>query len=853
MGKRLAKKVLVIGWDAADWKVINPLLQMGKMPTLKKFLEEASWGNISTLDPPLSPMLWTSIATGKRADQHGILGFIEPNAENNGVQPVTSTSRKCKAIWNILNQQGIKSNVVGWWPSHPAEPINGVMVSNFYQKATAPWGEDWEMAPGTVHPERLKDELAELRVHPAELTRAHIAPFVPNVAKLDLEKENRLMQVTKILAHCSSIHNASTHLMVEEPWEFMAVYHDAIDHFCHLCMRHHPPYREGVPKEDYENYKHVVTGGYLFHDMMLERILNLVDDDTTVIILSDHGFHSDHLRPMALPKEPAAPAHEHSPYGIFAIKGPNIHKGKQIFGASIIDVTPTLLALYGLPIGKDMEGKPLVECFTENPFLEYCESWEKIEGFDGRHDPNIQGDKWESQKAIDQLVELGYIDKPDEDSAKAVENARNESQFYLARNFIDAYKFDEAIPILEELIENDKNSSSRYYEKLAICYMSVNRFRDCEALLNKAKKTLEHYRNYLRILEGKMFAQSNRIARARKIFNELLEEYPEANSILVELAKLHHSKQEWAEAEVLYNRIAAKDPGHTIARHGNGLCKLRLDKPEEALEEFFAAVEQRYFYPQCHYHIGEALVNLKKYEEAAHAFEITLSMAPKMIRARKWLIDIYENHLKDETKASNHQSIVDNTTEGEIVIVSGLPRSGTSMMMQMIDKGGIEPLADELRQADKNNPKGYYEYEPVKRLAQDNSWMNLADGKSLKVIAQLLPSLPPKFKYKIVFMVREMNEVLQSQQIMLGRSKDKASKSYPVGLAKTYKDQVEKTHTWIDSQPNVDMLLVNYSDVINNPIEKAKEISGFLDQELNIEEMAKVVDPELYRNKLEKA
>ena len=128
--------------------------------------------------------------------------------------------------------------------------------------------------------------------------------------------------------------------------------------------------------------------------------------------------------------------------------------------------------------------------------------------------------------------------------------------------------------------------------------------------------------------------------------------------------------------------------------------------------------------------------------------------------------------------------------------------------------------------------------------------MHLADGKSLKVIAQLLPSLPPKFKYKIIFMIRDMDEVLQSQQIMLGRSKDKASKTYPTLLAQTYRDQVEKTHIWIDSQPNVEMLMVNYADVIENPEQKAKEISEFLGKDFNIKEMAKVVDPDLYRNQL---
>ena len=112
-------KVLLIGWDAADWGIINPLMDNGLMPTLNKLVDQSTIGDISTLEPALSPMLWTSIATGKTADKHGILGFLEVDEENNKIRPVSGKSRKSHAIWNILNSQGYKCNVLGWWPSQP--------------------------------------------------------------------------------------------------------------------------------------------------------------------------------------------------------------------------------------------------------------------------------------------------------------------------------------------------------------------------------------------------------------------------------------------------------------------------------------------------------------------------------------------------------------------------------------------------------------------------------------------------------------------------------------------------------------------------------------------------------------
>jgi predicted AlkP superfamily phosphohydrolase/phosphomutase len=122
------RKILLIGWDAADWNVALPLVEAGKMPALKRLMDQSAWGKLATLNPVLSPMLWTSIATGKRAWKHGIHGFSEPCPSSGGIRPITNLSRKAKAVWNIFNQNDFRNHVIGWWPSHPAEPINVVVL-----------------------------------------------------------------------------------------------------------------------------------------------------------------------------------------------------------------------------------------------------------------------------------------------------------------------------------------------------------------------------------------------------------------------------------------------------------------------------------------------------------------------------------------------------------------------------------------------------------------------------------------------------------------------------------------------------------------------------------------------------
>ncbi len=873
---KLAKKVLLIGWDAADWKVIYPLIQQGKMPTLAKFISEGVHGKIKTLDPPLSPMLWTSMATGYRADKHGITGFVEPLADNSGIRPVTSTSRKVKAIWNILHQNELKSNIVGWWPSNPAEPINGVMVSNLFQQANKPLGEEWDMPDGTIHPKEMVDILKELRVHPSEMTGAHITPFIPNIKDIDTKKDKRPVSVAKILAHAASIHAASTYLQRETEWDFMAVYHDAVDHFSHLSMKFHPPHRKGIPKKLYENYKDVVNAGYMFHDMMLDRTLQMVDDDTIVMIVSDHGFHSDHLRPKYLIKEPAAPAQEHSPYGIICMRGPGIKKGEMIHGASVLDVTPTLLTLFGLPVGENMEGKPLIQAFDKPIKVDTIKDWEKVEGECGMHPSDLQEDPWAAQEAMQQLIELGYIEAPDENISARINSTKQESKYYVARNLIDGNKTDKAIELLEELVE-DNPREIRYGQRLAQCYLQKRKYAKCKDLIERlkdlqviieeeeAKLTEEEKKkknrslmkeielpNYIDFVEGQLLMHLNRPKKAMACFEKVLKKTPNSLDLYLNMGKVCMLRHKWEDAQEAFIKALSIDDTNSIAHHGLGLSFLRQNNYEQALDELFLAIDTNYYFPNAHYHIGEALVKTGNIKEAAQAFEVAVSMIPGMTKAHKWLVDLYENELNAPDKAKSHKDFLNNNIKGKITIVSGLPRSGTSMMMQIIDASGFPVLTDKKREADNNNPKGYYEYEPVKKLMVDKSWLPNANGKAVKIIAQLLPFLPSNYDYKIIFMRRDMNEVLQSQQVMLGKEKDVKAKNFPLKLSEAFQKQLQKVEAWVDSQPNVEMLDVNYTDVLENTEEELHTILSFIEHDGNIDEMKKIVDKSLYRNKIKK-
>jgi hypothetical protein len=183
----------------------------------------------------------------------------------------------------------------------------------------------------------------------------------------------------------------------------------------------------------------------------------------------------------------------------------------------------------------------------------------------------------------------------------------------------------------------------------------------------------------------------------------------------------------------------------------------------------------------------------------------------------------------------------------EIIVVSGLPRSGTSLMMQMLDGGGVEIVTDHIRTADTDNPRGYYEFEQVKKIKQDASWLPATRGKAFKMVSQLLYDLPPSERYRVVFMERDLDEVLSSQEKMLQRLGRKAAPREQITRA--FVLHLERLHEWLRTQPHIDVLRVPYRELVVNPREQSERICAFLGLRTDAAELVKAVDPSLYRNR----
>ncbi len=184
-----------------------------------------------------------------------------------------------------------------------------------------------------------------------------------------------------------------------------------------------------------------------------------------------------------------------------------------------------------------------------------------------------------------------------------------------------------------------------------------------------------------------------------------------------------------------------------------------------------------------------------------------------------------------------------------ITVVSGLPRSGTSLMMRMLRAGGLSVLTDKVREADTDNPDGYFEFERVKKLPGDTDWLPEAKGKAVKVLAELIKHLPPGYHYRIVFMMRNLEEILASQKKMLIRRGEDPDKVSDAELMDLYRSYLKNLKLHVNSRENIEVHYVSYNELMDRPEEEVGELNGFFQGGLDADKMLRAIDPELYRNR----
>lgn len=356
------RRLMVIGIDGLEWDVMAPLLESGRLPTFARLMREGTWGELVSLDILESPVIWTSIATGKTPEKHGITGFAKRNAGGTDV-PMTSNVRRVDAVWDILGDRGRTVGVIGWLATWPATPVNGYLVTSHFNYGADGAGTEPE---AVTYPAGLADSLAPLRLAPSDIPDGSAGAFLRGGVPDDEEARQRLEALKVSLATDETTRQVALEMGRDVPTDFFAVYFRGVDgpsHFFWVDML--PDSGPTMTKEEAESFGEVIPRYYEYMDGVLAELLRLADENTTVIVTSDHG----HSGPKPRGDDYAWGIAMHDPTGFLCLWGKDIVNGRELDSPSVLDLTPTMLALSGLAVAEDMDGRVLTEAI-EPRFLE---------------------------------------------------------------------------------------------------------------------------------------------------------------------------------------------------------------------------------------------------------------------------------------------------------------------------------------------------------------------------------------------------------------------------------------------------------------------------------------------------
>jgi len=394
-------------------------------------------------------------------------------------------------------------------------------------------------------------------------------------------------------------------------------------------------------------------------------------------------------------------------------------------------------------------------------------------------------------------------------------------------------------------------------------------------------------------LKAQVRAMENRPEEALELLQRVTEAHLARPGLFLQTADLYLKLRRFDQAEQTYAKALAIDPDNPHAHVGMARLALRRRQYVTAVQSALDALQRLYHYPLAHFLLGVALLRLKELPRAAEAFRAALSLNPNFAQAhvrlawilrqlgdkagaadhRRRLRELKEARFSREplasAKALQHTGRQEGWERGivkgpsalekemehpvceSVIVVSGLPRSGTSMIMQMLTAGGVPVLSDGQRVADDDNPLGYYEFEPVKHLHESADWVKGAKGKVVKVVAPLLHHLPRDLDYRIVFIERDVDEVLASQGQMLTRRGQNIDDS-PARrnrLKETYCRQLQNLRTTLSQRARTQTLFLCHADAIANPRAAAELLNDFLGGGLDAGAMAEEVKPDLHRQR----
>jgi tetratricopeptide (TPR) repeat protein/predicted AlkP superfamily phosphohydrolase/phosphomutase len=620
-------KVFILGLDGYDWLILDKVSALRELPNIERIRREGAWGNLRSLEPLVSPLIWTTMVTGVTPDVHGITDFLVRDETTGEDIPITSSHRMVPALWNITSLFDLTCGFIGWFASFPAEEVKGFVVSDRfgYHMFDPGWveGREHKAEDGVTYPVELYDEIADLRVGPEEV-RDEMSRYIEGTVSDYKTGEDGLMywqgrrpddpqsNLRLVISAYRTYEQVMKRLYPAKEPDLFGIYFEFTDSAGHLFMKFMKPAMSGVDPEDEERYGEAIAATYAEADRIIGEVLDMLDDQTVLLIVSDHGFKSGDMRPLSDSRMGFGQAIEwHRINGAIAMYGGMVKPGHEMVDASVMDIAPTLLYLLGLPVDRKMTGNILFDALDENWVQSHPVSYTT------KYDSLIVGtDAQVATSAADQalkdkLISLGYV------------AGGNTALVNLANYYHKNGKYEEAVEVYRQLIELEPDNlearigMSSAYSRLGEMDLAV---RGLNEVLERAPRNLKALHSLATVyvengrpdealaaasravdvdatsgeshfVKGLSLQQMGRYTEAESSLRQAIKFAPDLAEAHANLAEIYVQSGRGPRALEHAERALELAPGRADVRYILGLALNSGGRSQEALDQFRSALD----------------------------------------------------------------------------------------------------------------------------------------------------------------------------------------------------------------------------------------------------------------------
>lgn len=586
-----SRKVLFVGLDGADWLLLDPYMAAGAMPNLAALVREGRTAALTTIHPPLSPLVWTTMMTGVGPLEHGILDFTRYDPTTHQLEPITRDERRVPAIWSIASARDRSVAVFGLWATWPAEPVKGLLVSDRFLSFTA---RDSTPAPHLVHPPESEGWALRLRGYTddgigAPALREYL-PWLTEEAAAGTRGDpdpyaHPPSALRKILVETRTYHRLATEWIHDHRPDLAVVYFQGTDTLGHVFAPYAPPRQPAVTEEELAKYSEVPRKYFQEIDRILGDYRKLAQEEGAVLVIaSDHGFFWGEGRPAQLSSAAAATAGRwHRDEGIWVAWGPGVAAGKERERGNVDQVCGTLLALLGLPAGRGMAAPPLPGVL---PVAGTPVDYEAVVGL-GREGGRAPAVAAGDDEAVQKLKSLGYLGGKEARAAPGAGSSTRTAGSYNNEGLIRREKGDA------------RGAAAAYGKALAVDPANVSAMWNLSDLLYAESRELDRADEMLiAALAGGLpdgveraaaravdYGKKEHTDRALALLDRGLRAAPDAPALLLLRGRFLLSTQKCREAAADFSTALRRQPENAVAHASLGLARLCLGDAAGARRE----------------------------------------------------------------------------------------------------------------------------------------------------------------------------------------------------------------------------------------------------------------------------